>query len=167
MADTAVDSNGSLHRSVDGLESQRPFSPGKSLVHLESSDAWKLESTTHQFEWIRYRDWSSPLADLNLHNITLLRKELGDAWTIPEDGRIPLSFSLEHFEDLNTTDIEKRLPLLAVFKNKMKRDDFVNLKIMDQYTRESHNHLDKFRRSCQDQGQVTCPPTLFPGSCSQ
>ena len=114
--------------------SQRSGSVTNSLDDLQMSDAWKIESEAKKVSSIEYRNWRSHLADSPLQHNELVQKVLGDAWMIPEDGRLPLLFSREYLETLSSHDLEKQLPLLAAFRDRMKTDAFVDFKIVDDYS---------------------------------
>jgi hypothetical protein len=120
-----------------GLESQHLPPDIDSLDLIQSSNAWQIESRVKKYETIPYRDWDSPLASSPLHQNEFLQKELGEAWTIPDDGRLPLTFSRTTLEQLEPELLEDRIRSIAKFRDDMKRDAFVDFKIIDncQYTK--------------------------------
>jgi hypothetical protein len=100
---------------------------------LDDSPAWAIESEARKVEMIEYRDWSTPLADSFLHKNHLLQKELGEAWTILDDGRLPLRFSRDALEKLGPSDLEKLIWQLSNSRDRMQKDAFVDFKIVDSY----------------------------------
>ena len=132
------------------------------IQELENSTAWMIESKVRKVEMMEYRDWGTPLVDSHLHKNELLQKELGDAWTIPDDGRLPLRFSRPILEKLSKSDIENLIPQLSNFRDKMARDAFVDFKIVDSYEtpvwgRHSHRRQMTYRLGEPVRGAVRVP----------
>jgi hypothetical protein len=78
-----------------------------------------------------YRSWRSPLGDSPLQQHLFLTEELGDAWTIPDDGRIPLSFSRETLEELRTDQLREVVSCIGTFRDKMARSNDLQFNIVD------------------------------------
>lgn len=123
-----------LHSSGQSWQPVKPreLSLANSLDQLQESNAWQVESMT-KVSLIEYRDWRSPLAESSLQHKPLIKETLGDAWMIPEDGRLPLLFSREYLETLSDAQLDKYLPVLAAFRGKVKTNAFVDFKIVDDY----------------------------------
>jgi hypothetical protein len=102
-----------------------------SLSTIQDSQTWATEWRTRKIDIVDIRDWSSPLADSPLYHNQTLRRELGDAWTIPDDGRLPIMFTRDSLEKLSNSALESRIPDLVTFRDRVKRDAFVDLKIVD------------------------------------
>jgi hypothetical protein len=66
-----------------------------------------------------YRSWRSPLENSPLHDHSFLNEELGDAWTIPDDGRLPLSFSREVLESLRLDQLRLAVSYIGKFRDRM------------------------------------------------
>lgn len=78
-----------------------------------------------------YRSWRSPLGDSPLQRHLFLMEGLGDAWTIPDDGRIPLSFSREILEELRTDQLRDVVSYIGKFRDKMARSNDLRFNIVD------------------------------------
>ena len=70
---------------------------------------------------VDYRSWKSDIKDSRLQTNDYLKEQLGDAWMIPEDGRIPLSFSREVLEELPDAALKNAIRYISAFNGRMKR----------------------------------------------
>jgi hypothetical protein len=80
---------------------------------------------------IDYRSRRSPLETSPLHQHSFLTKELGDAWTIPDDGRVPLSFSREVLEGLGSDQLRAAVTCIGKFREKMARSNVLRFHVID------------------------------------
>jgi len=103
----------------------------ESLRTIQDSQTWTTEWRTTKIDLVDIRDWSSPLAGSPLYHNQTIWRELGDAWTIPDDGRLPIMFTRDSLEKLSNSELESRIPDLVTFRDRVKRDAFVDLKIVD------------------------------------
>jgi hypothetical protein len=80
---------------------------------------------------VNYRSWRSPLEASPLKQYSFLTEELGDAWTIPDDGRIPLSFSREVLEGLSSDQLRAAVSYISKFGQKMARSSDLRFHVID------------------------------------
>lgn len=78
-----------------------------------------------------YRSWRSPLENSPLHDHSFLNEELGDAWTIPDDGRLPLSFSREVLESLRPDQLRLAVSYICKFRDRMSCSDEQRFHVID------------------------------------
>lgn len=78
-----------------------------------------------------YRSWRYPLENSTLHRYSFLTRELGDAWTIPDDGRLPLSFSREVLEGLRQDQLRTTVSCLCKFRNRIARSKALRFHVID------------------------------------
>lgn len=112
-----------------------PFPDPTSLALLQNSKAWDFETKT-KVETIPYRDWGSPLAASPLNQNQTLQEQLGEFWTIPDDGRFNL-LSREILEGLSPHSLGARCRELARFGAQMQTEPSTNFVIVDDCTSES------------------------------
>lgn len=117
-----------------------------SLRAIEDSQTWAVEWGYNKGQLIHYRDWNSPLADSSLYGNQTLKRELGDAWTIPDDGRLPVKFSREYLEKLKGNILVYQISRLVSFRDQVKSDDFVDFKIVDNCA-PSKDRIDRARQA--------------------
>lgn len=77
------------------------------------------------------RSWRSRLEDSPLHQHSFLTDELGDAWTIPDDGRLPLSFSREVLEGLSPDQLRTTVSYISKFRDRMARSNDLRFHVID------------------------------------
>jgi hypothetical protein len=78
-----------------------------------------------------YRSWRSPLENSPLHQHSFLTEQLGDAWTIPDDGRLPLSFSREVLESLGPDQLRLAVSYIGKFRDRMARSKEQRFHVID------------------------------------
>jgi hypothetical protein len=110
---------------------QQPPPAIESLRVIEGLHTWDREWRTTKADLVPIRDWKSPLADSLLYQNQTLQRELGDAWTIPDDNRLPIEFCRDTLEKVRPTELEYRISNLTAFRDRVKTDEFIDLKIID------------------------------------
>jgi len=99
--------------------------------NLEVPQFSHLETRDEENSITDYRSWRSPLENSPLQGHSFLNKELGDAWTIPDDGRLPLSFSREVLESLRLDQLQLAVSYIAKFRDRMTCSNEQRFRIID------------------------------------
>jgi hypothetical protein len=125
----------------DSVAAQRlhrgPSYEGSNHNHLVSVEV-SVETREDEKSTPDYRSWRSRLEDSPLHQHSFVTEELGDAWTIPDDGRLPLSFSREVLEDLGPEELRSNVFYISKFRDRMVRSSDLCFYIVDYDTFARH-----------------------------
>lgn len=102
-----------------------------SMATLQGSDAWDIETGAKRVVTVPYLDWRTPIQNSTLYENHQLTEQLGDAWMVPQDGRVFLRFSRDFLEQLDHDTLTGTCQILAEFGAQMRNNRFLDFRIFD------------------------------------